>query len=67
MTEVFSFILSQLAALGPSGLIIAFLMIAVSALWKALRDERSRNEKMVSKMMQQSAQAMTMVERIAGR
>lgn len=60
-------VIEQLGALGPAGLIIGLLLIAVVVLWLSLQKERKRCEMLVDKMFEQTREANTMIERITGR
>ena len=67
VSEYSSIITEQLSSMGLPGMVIAILLVAVIALWRALRQERSRCEDLVDLMMEQSRETALMIERITGR
>ena len=67
VSEFSTIITEQLSSMGLAGMVIAILLVAVIALWRALQQERERCESLVDLMLEQSKETATMIERITGR
>ncbi len=67
METLITILFGQAENAGAAMLVIVSQYVAIAYLWRALREERDIGKELVNKMLEMSAEAATMVERITGR